>query len=337
MDHNFIWTDQSIKRNQLTRAYEPVQPHLFIELLRAHRCRVVFDIGANIGYYALASTSAECVEEIFAFEAAPETFKHLERNCRLNRLDTQISCYNRAVSDNHGTVDFCLHGEDLSGINSVRSTTFHDGSHFISTVGVETLVIDDDFALKDQSIALKIDVEGHELEVLAGCEELLRRNNCVIQVEAYRDNKERAHKVLSRLGYNHILAVESDLYYVKTEFASLGNYKDFVSRAMSSVVQAGRKSHLESSVFRNINVDARLVGDSVLANCVVDHAFFEGNTEYAFYLHVDGKRRDIIWYSSDPQAVFKLPKPSPNSKFRVTAFARQKDLPERKLSKSIKL
>ena len=41
---------------------------------------------------------------------------------------------------------------------------------------------------KKNNVAIKIDVEGHELNVLKGIQDLLKSNNCIIQIEIFKEN-----------------------------------------------------------------------------------------------------------------------------------------------------
>jgi FkbM family methyltransferase len=337
MEHNFIWTPESSRRNKLTCQYEPVQPHFFLELLKTRECTHVFDIGANIGYYSLISVCAPSVETIHAFEATPLTFDHLERNCKLNRLDSKITCFNKAVSNEEGVVEFYLQGEELSGINSIGTTTIHDKRHFQTSTSVQAVVIDEEYSAVNENVGLKIDVEGHELEVLAGCKRTLMNNNCVVQIEAYRENQEKVKSFFENLGYRSILDIGSDHYFVRDAFDSLEVYERFVSRAMSGVIAASRKTHLTTSVFSKIEVTAQVEGDSVVAQCSVDQEFFGNDAEYAFYFHVAGERREVSWYGEQARAVFPIPADAAGAALKITGFARQKNFPDRKLLKSVTL
>ena len=42
--------------------------------------------------------------------------------------------------------------------------------------------------MKRDNLAIKIDVEGHELNVLKGFQNLLKSNKCIIQIEIFEKN-----------------------------------------------------------------------------------------------------------------------------------------------------
>jgi hypothetical protein len=62
---------------------------------------------------------------------------------------------------------------------------------------VESIIIDDLFTHLD---FIKIDVEGHELEVLKGASNLLNNNNAVALIEVTQ-NRDQIVEFMSNLGY----------------------------------------------------------------------------------------------------------------------------------------
>ena len=117
----------------------------------------LFDIGANIGSYALLAASAASAR-VVAFEPHPKTAAFLERNIAHNKLGGQIVVRRVALSDRAGS----------SALTDTLDTMNHltDNAQPGSTmVALETL---DGEAARQRPAMLKIDVEGHEEMVLAG-------------------------------------------------------------------------------------------------------------------------------------------------------------------------
>jgi len=54
-------------------------------------------------------------------------------------------------------------------------------------VSVDVIALDDELDIKNNVICIKIDVEGYELEVLAGAGNLLRSNGGYAQIECHGD------------------------------------------------------------------------------------------------------------------------------------------------------
>ncbi len=65
---------------------------------------------------------------------------------------------------------------------------------------------------------IKIDVEGHEVNVLAGAEALLLKNQAVLQVECFEPHRHFLRPFLEKLGYRELAEIGPDLYF--TNFSS---------------------------------------------------------------------------------------------------------------------
>ena len=51
---------------------------------------------------------------------------------------------------------------------------------------------------------MKIDVEGFEFEMLSGAKEILKNNQCYLQIEIRYENYDKIEKLLNEIGYyNH--------------------------------------------------------------------------------------------------------------------------------------
>ena len=117
----------------------------------------LFDIGANIGSYALLAASAADAR-VVAFEPHPGTADFLERNIAHNRLGERIAVRRVALSDRAGD------GALTDSLDTMNHVIAEVGAGSRSVV-LETL---DSHAAQGRPTMLKIDVEGHEASVLAG-------------------------------------------------------------------------------------------------------------------------------------------------------------------------
>ncbi len=118
------------------------------------------DIGANVGAFSVQIATRTGVKTL-AFEPNPAAFKRLKTNAALNP-EAQIALDTRALSRTRSTVTFRSVDDDL-GLSGI------DLDHRAgSEVTVETLPLHE--ALQEHGFdlpwGLKIDVEGHEDEVL---------------------------------------------------------------------------------------------------------------------------------------------------------------------------
>lgn len=120
---------------------------------------LLLDVGANIGVYGLLATkSTGC--QVIACEPAPDTFRTLADNVRLNRLDDRIELHNAAVGDAGGTLTMSVGQHGLNHVVQGGGTTVPQ--HRLDDINGERT-----------PRALKLDVEGYEMHVLRGAPRIL--------------------------------------------------------------------------------------------------------------------------------------------------------------------
>lgn len=163
---------------------------------------VIFDVGANFGYYSIILSSAlhkQCV--VHAFEPNPPTTLRLLRNIELNNLADVITVHHIGLSDTEGTGQM-IERVDNSGAATI-DTTRQEGNAVLTTLdnfcGVHKI---------DRIDFMKIDIEGFEERFLHGGSSSLRRLKPTILIELNpltlaRENSsvDRIAELLGQLGY----------------------------------------------------------------------------------------------------------------------------------------
>lgn len=131
---------------------------------------VFLDAGANIGLHTVAAANVVGPSgRIFAAEAMPRTQEHLRASLRLSGVEDRVQVLPVALGA-HNEDGREFHIGAVAGHSSLYPL---DGELEVVRVDVRTV----DGLLGEQSVALaKIDVEGAELEVLAGMRQLLAAN-----------------------------------------------------------------------------------------------------------------------------------------------------------------
>jgi FkbM family methyltransferase len=102
---------------------------------------VYFDIGSNVGFYALNFAKQTGRNgKVFAFEPEPETYQKLVRNIELNQFQPIIETFNMAVSEKSGEKNFYI----TSKLSSAWGTTIpEEKERAIVTFSVKTISLDE--------------------------------------------------------------------------------------------------------------------------------------------------------------------------------------------------
>ena len=150
------------------------------------RTREAVDVGANIGRYTLPLS--QLAHYVHAFEPHPRLAYVLSAALRDN-----VRVHQALVSNAPGTLALStpiVAGTPSEGLSRIGN--FADGL-VVSQMAVEAVMLDE---LADRPIGfVKIDVEGHELNVLEGAQNLINAKQPVILIEV--EDRHRPHAVHS--------------------------------------------------------------------------------------------------------------------------------------------
>lgn len=147
--------------------------------LRAGHCLI--DCGANTGAVCVRYLNRIPGAKAVALEPHPETFKKLCRNLRANELTSRITALNQAAGEADGTVEFTVSEHSSMGFVAGDGIDVAQGKRTTIPVPVTSLnsVVESMPALAGP-LALKIDVEGYELQVLRGATRLFHRTSHIV-------------------------------------------------------------------------------------------------------------------------------------------------------------
>lgn len=164
----------------------------------AREADIFLDIGAYTGLFALVAARANPALEARAFEILPATYMLLVRNILANNLYGRVEPLLTALGKGSGSVRMPLE-TGLSGL----PTSLSLGSEFSEGIDVPTARLDDVMAGCDKRVAIKIDVEGFEGDVLEGGQEFLARVRPDIVCEVLRSSTcaEQIAAILKPIGY----------------------------------------------------------------------------------------------------------------------------------------
>ena len=182
-------------RLRLHRQIENPEPELIHLTRLVPRRGVAIDAGANIGLVSLSL--ARICDKVYAFEINEQTSRPLKNCARKN-----IEIINVGLSNHAGEAilytPIQTNGTALDGWASLQPGNCPGiERHQEQKVQIKPL---DAFAIP-QCVFLKIDVEGHEVELLEGAIDTLRRTRPVILVEVRERNMAKVKSLLEPLGY----------------------------------------------------------------------------------------------------------------------------------------
>lgn len=174
----------------------------------------VIDIGSNIGLYGIHLGNINSVTRTDMFEPSPACYDMIVKSVALQEEPGRFKVHNIAVSDFVGESRFHV----VSPLAGNSSIVEHGSSK--QTIPVKTASIDSLIHKKGTRFAVKIDVEGHELQVINGMKELLVNNPCIVQVECLTGQmRQTAEKLFAILGYKKVFALKHDYIFLCAMFS----------------------------------------------------------------------------------------------------------------------
>ena len=152
-----------------------VQQYRYDSIVEPKLGDIVFDIGAYIGDTALwFSKAVDPQGKVYAFEPVPSNFEKLKANLERNKV-TNVIPLHLALSENEGEMQITSGGSgsaitETAGDTPVKVTTM---DKFVEANKLPRV----DF--------IKMDVEGHELRILAGARETIKTFKPSLALSAY--------------------------------------------------------------------------------------------------------------------------------------------------------
>lgn len=184
----------SLYRIKTIKHYEPGF-NKFLNIIPADG--IILDVGANIGITAVPLAKKFRNAEIYAFEPIEANYSTLTRIIKLFKLKN-ISALKTAVGSNSAIVQMVM--PIVEGVKKQGLSRVHNGNTSGTIENVQIIPISS-IPFKDKVVAIKMDVEGHELEILRGAERLLLTDKPIIYCELWDSLKVEAISYLSGFKY----------------------------------------------------------------------------------------------------------------------------------------
>jgi FkbM family methyltransferase len=157
----------------------------FISAVPRGRRGTVLDIGANVGTHSLAF--ARHFRQVHAFEPNPQLWESFTRNIELNELDN-VRLHKTGLGDQEAELPFYLIDKKNYGLGTFSKAEQYDLP--LREVGRMKVAKGDGYTERAEIgpvDAIKIDVQGFELEVLTGLARLLERDRPFVWLEVGPD------------------------------------------------------------------------------------------------------------------------------------------------------
>tara|TARA_R100000734_G_scaffold1076_1_gene1138 strand:- start:1625 stop:2317 length:693 start_codon:yes stop_codon:yes gene_type:complete len=191
-----------MKATQKGKIWERKLYNIYSELL--HDNMIAIDIGAYIGTHTLPMS--KFCEKVYAFEANTIIASYLLTNKIKNNIDN-VTVFAAALSNKNDTSTFYKRDDGTSRISNSREikgtkeTLYtHTLSEFILPQDVERIKL------------IKIDVEGHEFEVLEGAKEIIEKSRPCILIEVFKHKLKNLNEWCSKNNYNIESLLGEDYY-----------------------------------------------------------------------------------------------------------------------------
>lgn len=162
--------------------------------------KVMLDVGANIGNHSVSL--APHFHEVHAFEINPELVPILRHN---TRHLSSCHVYAFGASDENGSIELEIDDKNL-GKSAVVGAASSD------TMKAQVRRLENVEEIRGMKICfVKIDVEGHEAEALAGMTAILSEQKPIVAFELHadqvKDGRSKPTEFLRNLGYSNFAAL----------------------------------------------------------------------------------------------------------------------------------
>ena len=150
---------------------------------------VTIDVGANCGLYT--RKLARLSRRVHAFEPSPKMAALLRRTSASN-----VSVHEIALSDQIGDAELFIPQDDNQPVYGLASLEPRRVASEQAVVATKVPTARLDAIVHEEVAFVKVDVEGHELNVLNGAVELLEHSQPVFLVEAEDRHRDHATRLL---------------------------------------------------------------------------------------------------------------------------------------------
>lgn len=177
------------------------------------------DVGANSGYYSFLFANKFENLKVKAFEPNLDAFNKFKKTLNKNSIQN-IEVFNFGLSDQERKVKmYSLITHNYTHSNSTISKNPNDFDIKNYNIFEAPLKLgDDQFNFSKEKLLIKIDVEGHEINILKGLIKNLLNNKCLILTEISTEKFSEVNEFLIKNSFKEIFKSKYRSDYVYTNF-----------------------------------------------------------------------------------------------------------------------
>jgi FkbM family methyltransferase len=190
--------DDVIAREIALHNYEPLQLAYMMDACARLKPDAFIDIGANCGVYSCVLLNRGLVPHVVAFEPDVRNASYLRANLSINNLVDRAQCRSEAIGAAAARLILRPGPASNTGTSHIGVEDEGSGGYEVSVVALDEAV-----SFSGKCLAIKLDVEGYEIEALSGMKRTLSQNRGIVQIETNSD-RAKVVSVMADLGYNHI-------------------------------------------------------------------------------------------------------------------------------------
>lgn len=196
------------------------ESHISELLIKNYKPNTNFlDIGSNYGCHsiAVAKTIKENREngKVYAFEIQPRIYELFLDNINNNNLSDVVIPNLIGLSNKNEIIQLNV-PDNYKQFQNYGGLGIKQMSQQSSGTTIDTTLVKLDDLYIDNISLIKLDVEGHELEVLEGALNTLDQNRPIIFIEIWKDHKDKYFNWINKnLPYYKIEHISNDDYILR--------------------------------------------------------------------------------------------------------------------------
>jgi len=189
------------RRFYLLKDYDNSKIQLFNILINKFKISNFLDLGSCWGIYSLRIAKKNPKTQVLAFDVFEKNCSRLKEMREINNLNN-IKIFSLALGDSKKEAQF--------SVDEVYSPNYAKDLNGKFKININQDKLDNILNIQNEKIAIKIDVERTEIEVLNGSKKILEKNNCFVQIEYLENLRIKIDNFFQKLNYNKIVYTKSD-------------------------------------------------------------------------------------------------------------------------------